>query len=91
MTNRKTSKLVFLLSLIVFIYWVLVSYIVTDVYKVAVVGALFELFWLPMIIGLAVLPIISLIQLVKERFNVRSFSLYSFFLSIGAIIIMFLR
>ena len=40
------SKIVFLLSLITFVYWLLGNSIA--IYKYAVVGALFEILWLPM-------------------------------------------
>lgn len=40
------SKIIFLSSLITFVYWLLGNLI--PIYKYAVVGALFEILWLPM-------------------------------------------
>jgi len=82
--NSSTSKIVFILSIIVAGYWWLGQ--VINVYSFALVGAIFELLWLPTLAMLFVLPIISLILLVKEKFNVRSFYIYSLFISLTTIL-----
>ena len=73
--NTKTSKVIFIFSIITSIYlfigWT------TNVYSNAFVGAVFEIFWLPAILATAVLPIISLIFLIKAKFNYRSLYMYS--------------
>jgi len=89
--NRKIGKGVFLASLIVLLYWASIAYFIPDVYKIAFMGAIFELLWLPMIILLGVLPIISFIHLVKSKFRLGSISFYSLLISIGTIIIVVLR
>ena len=73
--NSKESKTVFILSLIVSAFWFL-AYIV-DVYHFALTGAIFELLWLPMIALIFVLPVLSLVLLVKEKFNIKSHYLHS--------------
>ena len=85
--NSKTAKLVFLLSILVSVFWCLVQ-VLNDVYRFAVVGALFEILWLPMIGGLFILPIISIIQLVKEKLDRRSLYLYSILIIAVAVLAM---
>ncbi len=73
--NKYIGKIVLTLSILVSVFWYLVNLI--DVYQIAVVGAIFELLWLPMIAMLFILPIFSIVYLVKEKFSVKSFYLYS--------------
>jgi hypothetical protein len=86
--NSRTSKIVFILSIIVSGYWWLGQ--VINVYRFAVVGAIFEILWLPVLAMLFLLPIISLIFLVKEKVNIRSLYVYSTLLGVSTILIMLL-
>jgi hypothetical protein len=63
----KTSEIVFILSIIVSGYWWLGQGI--NVYSFAFVGAIFEILWFPVLLMLFVLPIISMILLIKEKFS----------------------
>ena len=81
--NSKTSKIVFILSIIVSGYWWLAKGI--NVYSNALVGAIFELLWLPVLGMLFLLPIIALIFLVKERLNLRSLYIYSILIGMATI------
>lgn len=78
--NTKKSKLIFLLSITVAIFWVLGKTI--NVYHYNFVGAVFEMLWLPAIVVLFSLPVISIIYWIKDKFNIRSLYLYSFLLMI---------
>jgi len=84
--NSKTSKIVFILSIIASGFWWLAKGI--NVYSNAIVGAIFELVWFPVLGMLFLLPIISLVLLVKERFHVRSFYIYSILMGIATIYFM---
>lgn len=84
--NSKTGKIVFLLSIVVAGYWWLGQ--VINVYRYAFVGALFEILWLPVLLMLVVLPIISVIMLIKEKVNIRSLYIYSFLISVTTIFFM---
>jgi len=84
--NSRTSKIVFILSIIVSGFWWLVQ--VINVYSFALVGAIFEILWLPAIAMLYALPIISLILFVKEKVYLRSLYIYS--ILIGAATILFI-
>lgn len=83
--NSKTSKIVFLLSIFIFIYWCLEQII--NVYRFALVGAIFELLWLFMLVGLFGLPILCMIYWVKEKFNLRSLYLYSLIITVTTILL----
>lgn len=72
--NSRLSKILFVLSIIVFTYWGIGQNI--NVYRFAVVGAIYEILWVFMLIGLYGLPIIALIFLIKEKFSFRSLYLY---------------
>jgi hypothetical protein len=87
--NSKTSKIVFVLSIVVSGFWWLTKGI--NVYSYAIVGAIFEILWLPFIAMLFFLPIFSLFLLVKERVNVKSIHIYSILIGLATIIFMIFR
>jgi hypothetical protein len=86
--NSSLSKIFFVLSIIVFIFWSIGQII--DVYRFAVVGAIYEILWLLMLLMLFVLPIISLIFLIKEEFTFRSLYLYTIIIAVTNILLMIL-
>lgn len=73
--NSTTGKILFFTSVGVLIYWCLGQLV--DIYYFAVVGAIYEIVWLFMLFALLVLPILSLIFWIKERFNVMSLYFYT--------------
>lgn len=70
------DKIIFILSLMVCGYWYTAQYI--NVYRFAVVGAFFEMTSIPMLILFLALPIVSILLFIKEKFSLKSFSVYSF-------------
>lgn len=84
--NSAVSKIVFISSLITLGFWILGKTI--DVYQIAWLGAIFELFWLLILLILFSLPVISFIFLIKEEFNLRSLFLYSLLISVLTIILL---
>lgn len=89
MINKsKTPEIVFILSLMTSIFWSVGQLV--NVYYFVVVGAIFEIVWLPMIVLLFIIPIVSLIYLVKEKFDLKSLYLYSFLISLSTVIFMIL-
>ncbi len=87
--NTRKSKILFLFSVLVFVFWLLGQII--NIYRFAAVGAIFELFWFPMLAMLFVLPIMSLIFWVKEKFNLRSFYLFTILIVSTTILLMVFR
>lgn len=83
--HTKTSKVVFILSIITSIY--LIIGWTTNVYSNAIVGAVFEFFWVTALFATAALPIISLIHLLKTKFNFKSLYLYSITILLLAVLI----
>jgi hypothetical protein len=81
--NTKRSKIIFLLSMLVAVIWLLGRTI--NIYRFAVVGAIFEILWLPVLAAIPVLTIMALVAWVKEKFNYRSFNLYAILLIAAAI------
>jgi threonine/homoserine/homoserine lactone efflux protein len=61
--NTKKPKIVLILSIITSVFWYIGQSF--NVYNFAVVGAVFEILWLPMIALVIILPISSLFYLVK--------------------------
>lgn len=80
----KASKTIFILSVTVMLFWILGNTI--NVYNVAIVGAIFEILWLPMIALTLVLPVVSIVFWSKEKFAVRSLSLYSLLITSAMIL-----
>ena len=83
--NTKASKVVFILSIITSIYLVLGW--TTNVYSNGFVGAVFEFLWPPIMLAILGLPIISLIFLIKAKFNIKSLYLYSIIMILAAIVL----
>lgn len=65
--NSGTAKIVLLISLSVTGYWWLGRFI--DYYRFALVGAIYELLWLPSLALLFVLPVVAIAAMVKEKFT----------------------
>ena len=84
--NSRLSKILFVLSIFVFAYWRIGHSI--NVYHFAVVGAIYEILWLFMLMGLLGLPILSIIFLIKEKFSFRSLYLYTIIISGITILLM---
>lgn len=85
--DNKTKKTVFILCLMVFVYYFLVLHVISDVYEYAVVGAIFEMSSFPMLSLLLILPVVTLIQIVKEKLSIQSFPVYSFIVLSGVLIL----
>jgi hypothetical protein len=85
--NSRLSKILFVASIFVFAYWSIGRAI--NVYHLAVVGAIYEILWFFMLIGLFGLPIVALIFLVKEKFSFRSLYLYTIIIGGFDILLMF--
>ena len=84
--TKRNDKIIFLSSVAVAIFWL--SSININVYKFAVVGAIFEILWLPMVILIYSIPIISFIFFVKSKLNFRSFYLFSILINVAVLWIM---
>ncbi len=87
--KSETPKIVFILSILTAAFWCLGQLV--NVYYFPVVGAIFEILWLPMIALLLSLPVLSLIYLVKEKLNLQSLYLYSFLIVLATVLFMILR
>ena len=85
--NSRLSKILFVLSLFILAYWSIGQSI--NVYHFAIVGAMFEILWLFMLMGLFGLPIVALVFLIKEKFSFRSLYLYTIFVGVFNILLMF--
>lgn len=71
-------------TFLVLLFW-LVSNTV-NVYKYAIVGAVFEMMWLPMILLLVVIPILSLVFWAKEKWSFKIAYLLSVLIPIAFLI-----
>ena len=68
--NTKNSKIVFVFSVLTAVYWGLSGSM--NVYSNKLIGAIYEYLWLGALASLIVLPIISILLLIKENWNIRS-------------------
>ncbi|PCI08480.1 MAG: hypothetical protein COB73_06875 [Flavobacteriaceae bacterium] len=87
--NTKLNKAIFVSSIFVCAFWILGQ--MFNVYHYALVGAIFEILWLPCIISIIGIPLISLYLLIKEKFNLMSLNIYSIIMTIGLLIIHFME
>ena len=80
----KRSVIVFALTIIVILYWYLPLLI--NVYRFPVIGAIYEILWVFMILGLFALPVVSFIFWAKIKFNLQSLYFYSLIISLLCIL-----
>ena len=86
--NSKTPKVIFIISLIVFAFFLLGNVLVSDIYRYAIVGVIFELLWLPMLLLLLVLPVISVLVFINQKGKSKIYAALSVLFIISSIIIM---
>lgn len=85
-TSQAIGKVVLALSVFVLLFVGLSRLI--NVYQISFVGAIFEILWLPVILLLFILPVLSIIYWIQEKFNPKSIYPYSIVLGIAAIVLM---
>lgn len=71
----KQSKIIFGLSLLILIYWILTNEI--DVYQYPAIGAIYELLWLPFLVMFFVLPILNSVMVIRNKFSFKKLWLYA--------------
>jgi hypothetical protein len=86
--NIKTAKFLFGLSLFVLAFYSIGLIIVGNVYQYAVVGAIYELLWLPMLLCLVVIPLFSVLVFIKNKGKSRFYAASAILLIISSIIIL---
>jgi len=84
-----TAKIIFIASVIVFVFILFVNVFHFDVYRYPVAGAIFELLWLPIMASLLLIPIMCVIIFIKNHGISRIYAVLSILFVISSIIIMF--
>jgi hypothetical protein len=79
------KRTILYVSILVSIFWICSRFV--NVYRFALVGAIFEILWLPMILMLFCLPVISCFYLFKEKFSIHSTYLYAVLLMLFTFLI----
>jgi hypothetical protein len=82
--NSKTSKVVFILSILSSGFWCFGQLL--NVYRFTLVGVLYEILWLPALGILCLMPLFSLLFLVKEKGSIKSLYIYSILISVATIL-----
>lgn len=85
----KSNKVTLVLSIIVFLFWLTNRLI--NVYDSPGGGAVFEMLWLPVILMTLLVPVMSLIIWINEKYHPKSPSLYALIISIATILMMFIK
>lgn len=78
------GKGIFLITLGASIFWVVTKFV--PIYENKVIGAVFEMLWLPVVIILFILPLFSFLLWAGEKFRVKSVYLFSIVLAAIAIL-----
>ena len=81
--NAKTGTIILVINVLFLAVWMVAQNI--NIYKVVLVGAIYEMIWLPLIICLFSLPIVSFIFWKKDSFNIKSKFLYLIVLAVLSI------
>ena len=84
--HTKLSKIFLFLSLVTAVFILICK--TTNVYKFALGGAVYEILWLPAIICLFTIPLISLWLLLKQKFSFKSYYLYSAVICVIALLLL---
>lgn len=79
------AKIIFSLSVLTAFFWC--SVMLVDIYHFAIVGAIYEILWLPMLLLIYIMPIVVFVFLLKTKFNLKSWLTYSFLLLALTIVI----
>jgi len=87
LTNRRTAIIILIVSIAVFVFY-LAGKLMKDVYRYPVVGAIYEMLWLPMLIALLFIPIMSVLIFIKNNNRLRLYSILSALFVASAIVIM---
>jgi hypothetical protein len=85
--NPKAAKITLVGSFVVFAFY-LVGALLADVYRYPIVGAIYELLWLPMLASLLVIPVISVLVFIRNKDKARVYAVLSVLFIITSIIIM---
>ena len=81
--NSKTGTIILVINVLFLTVWIIAYNI--NVYKVTLVGAIYEMIWLPLIICLFALPVASFIFWRKDSYNIKSKFLYLIVLAVLSI------
>ena len=82
-----SGKILLGLSLIVFFFWGLM-FLLNDVYEYAIVGVVAEILWIPMILFLVFLPVVSIIRLFLKDAQAKWLSWISLIVGICSILLL---
>lgn len=78
--GNRLPTIIFLLSVLSILFTAAGLFL--DVYHFGITGAIYEILWLPMILCVFTLPVISLFLLLRDGLNFRSLYLYALIISI---------
>lgn len=87
MKNNKQSKVGLGISVLTLLLVVVFQSI--DIYKYAVVGAVFEMLWLFIVAAVFILPIVAIWGLFKYNFSIKSYYFVTLLISIVSLIVLF--
>ena len=74
-------------TLAVAAYWIS-TLLIKNVYHFALVGAVYEILWFPMLASLVALPLIAFVFWTKERFNIKSIYPFIIILIIAVVLML---
>jgi len=86
--NIRTAELLFRLSLFVIAFYSIGHVIIGNIYRYPVVGAIYEMHWLPMLLSFIVIPFVSVFVFIKNKAKHRVYAALAILLIIGLSIIL---
>ena len=85
LNHKNSGRIIFAMSIAVSLFWMISQQM--NVYQYALTGALYELLAIPMLLLFVFLQTVVFINMVKERFSFKTYSIYTFLLLSGTFVL----
>ena len=87
-TKSNTAKLLLAISLVVFAFYSIGLFVIEDVYRYALAGAIYEFLWLPMLLSLVVIPALGIVFMIRNKHKDSVYAVLAILFTVGSIIIL---
>ena len=89
LSNKKLEIPILYISLITLGFVIIFS--VFNAYHVAIIGAIYEILWLPAVLSAIILPVLSFFFWMKSGFQLKSKYLFALLISLGSVCILAIK
>lgn len=86
--NKAVAKVFLIISFFCFTYWI-GAYLIGDIYRWALLGAIFEILWLPALAVMYLLPAFLLLLAMWNRFKIHKYYYFGLVILLVAIALLY--